>query len=78
MQQSILFFVMNILPVTALKLFIVAQFRLAMQKHLKPDAVPTMFHRPLNIAATPSHGHLQEGPSVSLSVGHERDALIEQ
>ena len=45
------------------------------RKRPKPDAVPTIFHRPaLNVAAT-SHVHLQEGPSA---VGHKRAALAEE
>ena len=55
--------------------FIAAQFGLIKRKCLKPDAVPTIFHRPaLNVAAT-SHGHLQEGP---LAVGHKKAALAEE
>ena len=55
--------------------FIAAQFGLTKRKRLKPDAVPTIFHRPaLNVAAT-SHVHLQEGPSA---VGHKRAALAEE
>ena len=39
------------------------------RRRLKPDAVPTIFHRPA--ATTASRGSLQEGPSV----GHKRAAV---
>ena len=55
--------------------FIAARFGLTKRKCLKPDAVPTIFYSPLNIVAT-SHDHLQEGPSVSPSVGHKRGGII--
>ena len=41
------------------------------RRHLKPDAVPTIFHRPA--ATVASRGSLQEGPSV----GHKRAAVTE-
>ena len=43
--------------------YIAAQFGITKRKRLKPDAVPTVFHRP-------GRGDLQEGPSV----GHKRAA----
>ena len=51
--------------------FMAAQFGLTKRKRLKPDVVPTIFHRP---AAATSHGDLQEGPSV----GYKRPVLAEE
>ena len=48
---------------------IAAQFGIQKRRRLKPDAVPTIFHRPA--ATTASRGSLQEGPSV----GHKRAAV---
>ena len=52
--------------------FIAAQFGLTKRKRLKPDAVPSVFHR--TTAATETHGHSEEGPSI----GHKRVALAEE
>ena len=59
-------------------LFIAARFGLTKRKRLKPDAVPTIFHRPINIAASTSYDHLQEGSSVNPSVGHKRASVTEE
>ena len=52
--------------------FIAAQFGIAKRKHLKPDAVPTVFHRPIAATRTTSYG--QEASSV----GHKRPALADE
>ena len=53
--------------------FIAAQFGIAKRKRLKPDAVPTVFHRPIAATRTAtSYG--QEASSV----GHKRPALADE
>ena len=50
--------------------FLAAGFGMAKKKRLKPDAIPTIFHRP-TYATNPSD--LQEGTSV----GHKRSRIQE-
>ena len=58
--------------------FIAAQFGMTKRKRLKPDTVPTIFHRPIAASESTSHDHLQQGPSVNPSVGHKRASLTEE
>ena len=51
--------------------FLAPGFGLAKKKRLKPDAVPTIFHRPA--AGTTSLSDLQEGTSM----GHKRSRIEE-
>ena len=48
-----------------------SQFGIQKRRHIKPDAIPTIFNRPA-AATTANRGNLQEGPSL---VGHKRSAV---